>query len=191
MIQNGGKCIILSAPSGAGKTTIVRFLLSKFDKLSFSVSATSRQRRSYEAEGLHYYFMGAEAFRQKIENDDFLEWEEVYTDQYYGTLKSEMTRIWDAGKHVIFDVDVVGGVNLKKYFGDKALAIFVQPPGIEELESRLRKRSTETEESLLARLSKAEHEMTYSKHFDKILINDNLDDACAEACKWVKEFIES
>src|SRR5690606_13728922 len=119
----------------------------------------------------------------------FLEWEEVYTDRYYGTLKSEMTRIWDAGKHVIFDVDVVGGVNLKKYFGDKALAIFVQPPGIEELESRLRKRSTETEESLLARLSKAEHEMTYSKHFDKFLINDNLDDACAEACKWVKEFI--
>lgn len=191
MENNGGKCIIFSAPSGAGKTTIVRFLLSKFDKLSFSVSATSRERRSYEADGLHYYFMSADAFRKKIEEDSFLEWEEVYADQYYGTLKSEMTRIWNRGKHVIFDVDVVGGVNLKKYFGDKALAIFVQPPGIEELEDRLRKRSTETEETLLARLSKAEHEMTFSKYFDKILINDDLDKACAEACEMVKEFIES
>lgn len=191
MENNGGKCIILSAPSGAGKTTIVRFLLSKFDKLSFSVSATSRERRSYEAHGLHYYFMSADDFREKINTDAFLEWEEVYTDQYYGTLKSEMTRIWNSGKHVIFDVDVVGGVNLKKYFGDKALAIFVQPPGIKELEDRLRKRSTETEETLMARLSKAEHEMTFSKYFDKILINDNLDKACADACKMVKEFIES
>ena len=191
MENNEGKCIILSAPSGAGKTTIVRFLLSKFDKLAFSVSATSRERRSYEAEGLHYYFMTADAFRKKIGDDTFLEWEEVYTDQFYGTLKSEMTRIWSSGKHVIFDVDVVGGVNLKKYFGDKAMAIFVQPPGIEVLEERLRKRSTETEETLLARLSKAEHEMTFSKHFDKVLINDNLDEACAEACKMVREFIES
>lgn len=191
MENNEGKCIILSAPSGAGKTTIVRFLLSKFDKLAFSVSATSRERRSYEAEGLHYYFMTADAFRKKIEDDTFLEWEEVYTDQFYGTLKSEMTRIWSSGKHVIFDVDVVGGVNLKKYFGDKAMAIFVQPPGIEVLEERLRKRSTETEETLLARLSKAEHEMTFSKHFDKVLINDNLDEACAEACNMVREFIES
>ncbi|NEN23882.1 guanylate kinase [Cryomorpha ignava] len=191
MENNGGKCIIFSAPSGAGKTTIVRFLLSKFDKLSFSVSATSRDRRSYEADGLHYYFMSADAFRKKVEEDSFLEWEEVYTDQYYGTLKSEMKRIWNSGKHVIFDVDVVGGVNLKRYFGDKALAIFVQPPSIEVLEDRLRKRSTETEETLLARLSKAEHEMTFSKHFDKILINDNLDKACADACEMVKEFIES
>ncbi len=191
MNNTEGKCIILSAPSGAGKTTIVRFLLSKFDDLSFSVSATSRARRSYEADGLHYYFISADDFRKKIEQNAFLEWEEVYTDQYYGTLKSEMKRIWNAGKHVIFDVDVVGGSNLKTYFGDKALAIFVKPPSIDVLEDRLRKRSTETEESLRSRLSKAAHEMTYTDRFDKILINDNLDKACAEACGMVQEFLES
>ncbi len=191
MEKSGGKCIILSAPSGAGKTTIVRYLLSKFDSLSFSVSATSRERRSYEANGLHYYFLSAEEFRKKIKEDAFLEWEEVYKDQYYGTLKSEMTRIWDSGKHVIFDVDVVGGSNLKKYFGDKALAIFVQPPSIKVLEERLRNRSTETEETLKARLEKADHELTYSDKFDKVLINDDLDTACAEGCEMVKAFLES
>ena len=191
MNKSEGKCIILSAPSGAGKTTIVRFLLSKFDDLSFSVSATSRARRSYEANGLHYYFISADEFRKKIEQDAFLEWEEVYTDQYYGTLKSEMQRIWNAGKHVIFDVDVVGGSNLKTYFGDKALAIFVKPPSIAVLEDRLRKRSTETEETLKARLSKAAHEMTYADKFDQILINDNLDKACAKACSMVQEFLST
>lgn len=191
MDKTGGKCIILSAPSGAGKTTIVRYLLSKFDDLSFSVSATSRERRSYEANGLHYYFMSAEDFRQKINDNAFLEWEEVYPDHYYGTLKSEMNRIWESGKNVIFDVDVVGGRNLKNYFGDKALAIFVQPPSIAVLEERLRNRSTETEETLKSRLEKAEHEMTFSDKFDVVLINDNLDKACADAFAMVKEFIES
>ena len=191
MKSETGKCIILSAPSGAGKTTIVRFLLSKFDNLSFSVSATSRKRRSYEANGLHYYFISADSFRKKIDADKFLEWEEVYEDQYYGTLKSEMTRIWSEGKHVIFDVDVEGGSNLKKYFGDKALAIFVKPPSIKILEERLRKRSTETEEALVSRISKAAHELTYADRFDVILVNDDLDNACAEAWKLVEDFLEA
>lgn len=191
MKSETGKCIILSAPSGAGKTTIVRFLLSKFDKLSFSISATSRERRSYEANGLHYYFISADSFREKIQADRFLEWEEVYKDQYYGTLKSEMTRIWSEGKNVIFDVDVVGGSNLKKYFGDKALAIFVKPPSLEVLEERLRKRSTEREEALVSRISKAAHELTYADKFDIVLVNDDLDKACAEACKLVEDFLEA
>lgn len=191
MKTENGKCIILSAPSGAGKTTIVRFLLSRFDNLSFSVSATSRERRSYEASGLHYYFINAENFRKKIEGGEFLEWEEVYKDKYYGTLKSEMTRIWSEDKHVIFDVDVVGGKNLKEYFGDKALAIFVKPPSLKVLEDRLRKRSTETEEDLTSRISKAGHELTYSDQFDVVLVNDDLDKACAEAYQLVKDFLES
>jgi|SRR5690554_5348304 len=190
MKSENGKCIILSAPSGAGKTTIVRFLLSRFDNLSFSVSATSRKRRSYEASGLHYYFISADTFRKKIEAGEFLEWEEVYKDRYYGTLKSEMTRIWDEGKHVIFDVDVVGGRNLKEYFGDQALAIFVKPPSIKVLEDRLRNRSTETEADLRSRISKAEHELTYSNQFDVVLVNDDLDKACAEAYQLVKDFLE-
>lgn len=191
MKSETGKCIILSAPSGAGKTTIVRFLLSRFDNLSFSVSATSRERRSYEATGLHYYFISADTFREKIEAGEFLEWEEVYKDKYYGTLKSEMTRIWSEGKHVIFDVDVVGGRSLKEYFGDRALAIFVKPPSLKVLEDRLRNRSTETEEDLVSRISKAEHELTYSNQFDVILVNDDLDKACGEAYELVTNFLES
>lgn len=186
-----GKCIIISAPSGAGKTSIVRFLLSRFDNLSFSVSATSRNRRSYEVNGLHYYFITAAEFREKIETGEFLEWQEVYTDQYYGTLKSEMTRIWSEHKHVIFDVDVEGGINLKNYFGNNALAIFVQPPSVDILEQRLRNRSTETEQTLLTRISKAAHELAYAPRFDKIIINEDLDSACEEAMGLVKEFLSS
>lgn len=186
-----GKCIIISAPSGAGKTSIVRYLLSRFDNLSFSVSATSRSRRSYEVNGLHYYFITAEEFRKKIESDEFLEWQEVYKDQYYGTLKSEMSRIWSKHKHVIFDVDVEGGINLKRYFGNNALSIFVQPPSVDILEQRLRNRSTETEETLMTRISKAAHELSYAPRFDKIIINDDLDLACKEAKTLVKEFLAS
>lgn len=190
MDHSAGKCIIISAPSGAGKTSIVRFLLSRFDNLSFSVSATSRARRSYEVNGLHYYFITADEFRKKIEANDFLEWEEVYRDQYYGTLKSEMSRIWGEKKHVIFDVDVEGGLNLKSYFGERALALFIQPPSVEILEQRLRNRSTETEEALTTRISKAAHELTYAPKFDKVIINENLDDACEEAMILVKEFLK-
>lgn len=186
-----GKCIIISAPSGAGKSTIVKFLLSRFSNLSFSISATSRARRNYETHGMHYYFITAKEFREKIKAEEFLEWEEVYKNHYYGTLKSEMTRIWGEKKNVIFDVDVEGGRNLKAYFGNRALAIFVQPPSVEILEQRLRDRSTETEETLLTRISKAEHELTYANQFDKTIVNDDLDKACAEAYNVVKDFLES
>lgn len=185
-----GKCIILSAPSGAGKTTIVSYLLRRFDSLSFSISATSRSPRNGETDGDHYHFLSADDFRQKIEQGEFLEWEEVYPGQFYGTLKSEMNRIWNNGKHVIFDVDVVGGSNLKGYFSNKALAIFVKPPSLDVLEQRLRKRSTEAESRIAERIAKATHEMEFIDRFDTVLINDNLEEACARAEKMVSEFLD-
>ncbi len=191
MKEKAGKCVILSAPSGAGKTTIVRYLLGEFSDLAFSISATSRPPRAGEKDGDHYHFLSVEAFRQKIDSGAFLEWEEVYPDRYYGTLKSEMNRIWDENKHVIFDVDVVGGSNLKEYFGDKALAIFVKPPSLEILEERLRKRSTESEENLRQRLSKAAYEMKYLSRFDEVLINDDLDTTCENARKIVSQFLNA
>lgn len=191
MKEKAGKCVILSAPSGAGKTTIVRYLLGEFAKLSFSISATSRPPREGEVNGDHYHFLSVEAFRQKIDSGAFLEWEEVYPDRYYGTLKSEMNRIWEEGKYVIFDVDVVGGSNLKEYFGEKALAIFVKPPSLEILEDRLRKRSTESEENLQQRLSKAAQEMKYISRFDEVLINDELDATCKNARKIVSQFLNT
>ena len=150
-----GKCIIFSAPSGAGKTTIVRYLLEEFSELAFSISACSRDARPNETNGVDYYFLGVDGFQAKIAADEFVEWEEVYTNNFYGTLKSELTRIWSQGKTVIFDVDVIGGLNLKRYFGDNALAVFVMPPNYEALEDRLRYRSTETEERIQMRLAKA------------------------------------
>jgi guanylate kinase len=190
-MKSSGKCVIFSAPSGAGKTTIVRALLNAFDELSFSVSACSRDPRPNEENGKDYYFLGVEGFQQAILNEEFVEWEEVYTNHYYGTLKTEIKRIWQEGKTVIFDVDVIGGLNLKQIFGDQALAIFVQPPSIDELEKRLRFRSTETEEKILQRMNKARTELTKAKEFDVILVNDNLEEAIDKASEIVNEFIQA
>jgi guanylate kinase len=184
------KAIIISAPSGAGKTTIVRHLLSAIPDLDFSVSACSRPKREGEADGRDYHFISADEFRKKIENDEFAEWEEVYPGSYYGTLKSELQRIWEKGSFPIFDVDVVGGLNLKKYFGDKALAIFIQPPSLNELKNRLIGRNTENEESLQKRLIKTEHEMKFAGKFDQIVINNNLDLAYAQTMRLVTAFLD-
>jgi guanylate kinase len=185
-----GKLIIFSAPSGAGKTTIVHAMLEHMKELEFSISACSRDMRKGEVDGKDYYFLGLDGFRKRIEENAFLEWEEVYKDHYYGTLHSEVERIWDEGKHVIFDVDVYGGVNIKKQFPEKALAIFVMPPSVEILEDRLRKRSTDPEENIKKRMDKARHEISKAGEFDKIIVNDDLDTAIAEALAAIKEFIQ-
>jgi guanylate kinase len=184
-----GKLIIFSAPSGAGKTTIVRHLLEKNLNLEFSVSATSREPRQNETNGKDYYFLTEKEFKQKIENSEFLEWEEVYKGIYYGSLKSEVERIRNLGKNVIFDVDVVGGLNIKKFYGNEALAIFVQPPSIEELRKRLISRSTETEEKIQMRIAKAEHELSFASQFDKLVTNNDLNQACREAEELIREFV--
>jgi guanylate kinase len=189
-MEISGKCIIFSAPSGAGKTTIVHALLSRIPDLAFSVSACSRDPRMNEENGKDYYFLGIEGFKKGIEDALFLEWEEVYENNFYGTLRSEIERIWSSGKTVIFDVDVVGGLNLKRIFGNQALAIFVEPPSFEILEKRLRSRNTETEEKINMRLAKARQELTSASKFDVQLLNDNLDWACEEAYDLVKNFIK-
>ena len=185
----GGKIIIVSAPSGAGKTTTVKHLLQQNFGLEFSVSATSRQPRPGEINGKDYYFIPESEFRQKIENREFLEWEEVYEGNLYGTLKSEVIRILNLGKSVIFDVDVVGGLNIKKFYGNDALAIFITPPSVEELEKRLKKRSTETEEKINTRIAKAKKEMEFAGQFDVIIVNDVLSTALADAEKAVAGFL--
>lgn len=185
----GGKIIIVSAPSGAGKTTTVKHLLQQNFGLEFSVSATSRQPRPGETNGKDYYFIPESEFRQKIENREFLEWEEVYEGNLYGTLKSEVIRILNLGKSVIFDVDVVGGLNIKKFYGNDALAIFITPPSVEELEKRLKKRSTETEEKINTRIAKAKKEMEFAGQFDVIIVNDVLSTALADAEKAVARFL--
>lgn len=184
-----GKLIIFSAPSGAGKTTIVQHLLKIFPELEFSVSACSRPMRKDETQGVDYYFLSLDEFKQKIENEEFVEWEEVYKDNFYGTLKSEIIRIWKKGKHIIFDMDVVGGLNLKKQFGEESLAIFVMPPSVEHLEKRLQSRETETLESIKRRIGKAENELQAAPMFDRIILNDTLEHALAEAEKIVSEFL--
>lgn len=184
-----GKCIIFSAPSGAGKTTIVHHLLAQNLGLEFSVSACSRPPRGNETDGKDYYFFSVEKFRSEIEAGSFLEWEQVYENMYYGTLKSEIERIWKKGKAVIFDVDVVGGLNLKKLFGNKALAVFVQPPSIEILEQRLRERSTDSDEKIRMRMSKAKQELEKAGSFDYILKNIDLQQACNEAKTVVSAFL--
>lgn len=185
----GGKIIIVSAPSGAGKTTTVKHLLQQNLGLEFSVSATSRQPRPGEINGKDYHFIPESEFRQKIENREFLEWEEVYEGILYGSLKSEVNRILNLGKSVIFDVDVVGGLNIKKFYGNDALAIFITPPSVEELEKRLKKRSTETEEKINTRIAKAKKEMEFAGQFDVIIVNDVLSTALADAEKAVAGFL--
>ncbi|MCX6304959.1 MAG: guanylate kinase [Bacteroidetes bacterium] len=185
-----GKAIIVSAPSGAGKTTIVRHLLKVIPQLDFSISACSRAKRAEETSGKDYYFITGDEFRDKIAREEFVEWQEVYPGSYYGTLKTEMDRIWSLGKSPIFDVDVVGAVNLKKYFGEQGLGIFIHPPSIEELELRLKKRGTESDETLRKRVDKAAYELTFAQLFDKIIVNDNLEVKCLEVVEMVKEFLE-
>ena len=186
---NEGKVIIFSAPSGAGKTTIVRALLDSLSELSFSISACSRDPRGQEVNGKDYHFIGIEGFKNKIKNNEFVEWEEVYQDHFYGTLNSELIRIWNANKIVVFDVDVVGGMSLKKKFGKKALAIFVMPPSLMVLEERLRSRNTDSEQKIQQRLEKAEQEISLSSGFDVILKNDQLDNAISDAKAIVNQFL--
>jgi len=185
-----GKAIIVSAPSGAGKTTIVRHLLETVPRLEFSVSACSRPGRENEVHGRDYYFITPDEFREKIRRDEFVEWEEVYPGRFYGTPKQEMERIWSLGKAPIFDVDVKGGLNLKRYFGDAALALFIHPPSVEELEHRLRKRGTESEATLQERIGKAAYELTFAPRFDRVVINDDLELKCREIVGMVTAFLD-
>lgn len=185
------KLIIVCAPSGAGKTTIVRHILENIPGLEFSVSATNRMQRSNEVQGVDYYFMDTATFRQKINNDEFLEWEEVYPGRFYGTLKSEVDRIWNRGNQAIFDVDVEGGLNIKRHFGKRALLLFVKPPSVEHLRERLHNRATETPESLATRIEKAEKELLYDARADQILVNDRLEETLPEAERIVREFLSA
>ncbi|WP_345274120.1 guanylate kinase [Flaviramulus aquimarinus] len=187
-----GKLIVFSAPSGSGKTTIVRHLLGIDDlNLEFSISATSRTKRGKEIDGQDYYFLSAKAFKNKIKNDEFLEWEEVYRDNFYGTLKTEVERIWAKGKNVIFDIDVSGGLRIKRKFPEQTLAVFVKPPSIDELKIRLKKRKTESEDKINMRVAKASAELATAPLFDTIIVNDNLEKALVEAKKQVSSFINS
>ena len=186
-----GKLIIFSAPSGAGKTTIVKRLLANHpDKISFSISASTRQARAGEVNGKDYYFISKEDFLHRIAKKEFIEFEEVYSGTFYGTLRAEVDRIWALGKHVIFDIDVEGGLHLKRKFGDRALAVFVQPPSLGVLEQRLRGRGTDSEEKLQERIEKAKKELSYAERFDIILQNDNLERACADAERLLLDFID-
>jgi guanylate kinase len=184
-----GKCIIFSAPSGAGKTTIVHYLLREIPELAFSVSACSREPRGREVPGIDYHYFSVEEFKRRIACDEFVEWQEVYPDNFYGTLKAEIQKSWEAGKTVVFDVDAEGGINLKKIFGKDALSVFVKPPSLFVLEQRLRNRRTENEENIRMRLEKANRELERAPFFDWILVNDNLEKACLEAKEKVKQFI--
>ena len=184
-----GKLIVISAPSGAGKTSIVHFLLGKTDALSFSVSACSRAIRDNETDGIDYHFLGVEGFKKKIAENSFLEWEQVYKNQYYGTLTSETERIWSAGKTVIFDVDVEGGLNIKKQYLSECLSIFIMPPSLETLEERLQNRGSESTDSLQKRIAKAKGEIARSGEFDKVILNDDFAMACRETMEVIQKFI--
>ena len=187
-----GKLIVFSAPSGSGKTTLVHHLIAQRSlNLDFSISATSREKRGNEKDGKDYYFISLNDFKKQINKDNFIEWEEVYQGNLYGTLKSEIERIWSIGKHVIFDIDVVGGLRIKEKFPEQTLAVFVQPPSIEEMEFRLRNRKTDTEEKIKERVQKAERELKFSNRFDVVLVNDNLEKAKIEAYNLVSNFINN
>lgn len=185
-----GKLIIFSAPSGSGKSTIINYLLGCNLDLAFSISATSRAPRGNEQNGVEYFFLTPDEFRAKIAKDEFIEYEEVYKDNFYGTLKSEVERIRENGMNVVFDIDVVGGVNIKNIFGDEALSMFIMPPSVEELRKRLVGRNTDNAETIEKRLAKAEYEISFADKFDKVVINDDLESAKAEALSIIKEFIE-
>ena len=189
-MEKRGKLVIFSAPSGSGKSTIIQSLLNRDLNLSFSISATSRAPRGTEKNGVEYYFISPEEFRQRIANGEFLEYEEVYAGKFYGTLKSEVERILDSGRNVIFDVDVVGGLNIKKYYGDQALALFIQPPSIEELEKRLKHRATDAPEVIASRVTKAEYELSFAPRFDHIIVNDILEKAQEEAYQTIRQFLD-
>src|SRR5574344_2137423 len=183
------KVLIFSAPSGSGKSTIVNHILGIYpDKMEFSISATSRAPRGNEQSGKEYYFVSPEEFRKLISEDKFVEFEEVYEDHFYGTLKSEVERIWSKGHIIIFDIDVKGGVNLKKLYGTQAMAVFVQPPSLKVLEERLRNRGRDSETAIETRIAKAREELTYAPHFDKVIVNDKLEDSCSQAEKIVTDF---
>jgi len=184
-----GKLVIISAPSGAGKTTIVKHLLGSGLRLSFSVSATTRTIRGNERDGIDYFFLSIPEFKKRIKNNEFVEWEEVYHDLFYGTLKSELKRIWDEGNHVLFDVDVNGGISLKKIFGDRAISIFIMPPSIEELGKRLTERGTESREKVDMRIKKAKEELLLADQFDSVIINDELEKAKEMTLKTVTAFL--
>tara|TARA_B100001113_G_C20913780_1_gene536925 strand:- start:186 stop:749 length:564 start_codon:yes stop_codon:yes gene_type:complete len=186
-----GKLIVISAPSGAGKTSIVHHLLENIPSLTFSISACSRQKRDAEIDGVDYHFLGIDGFKNKINENSFLEWEEVYKNQYYGTLKSEVNRILGEGKNIIFDVDVEGGINIKKYYPLKCLSIFIMPPSIEVLKQRLSGRATESIENIKKRLEKSEEEILRKKEFDEVILNDDFDLACSQTLKLVTNFIKS
>ena len=189
MSENNGKLVIFSAPSGAGKSTLVNYLLPQFPQLSFSISATSRAPRGQEVHGKDYYFLSSEEFKVRVAQDELLEWEEVYSGTYYGTLRTEVERIWSEGKVVVFDIDVVGALNLKKQFGDRALTLFVQAPSVEILEQRIRGRGTDSEEKIQQRVAKATIEMSRAPEFDKVVVNDDLNTAKAEALAILKDFL--
>ena len=186
-----GKLIVISAPSGAGKTSIVHHLLKNMPELSFSVSACSREKRDNETHGKDYYFLGVEGFQDKIKEAAFLEWEQVYENQYYGTLKSEIERIWSEGKTVIFDVDVIGGLNIKKQYPKECLSLFIMPPSVDVLRERLSGRGTESEAKLEMRLEKAEQEILKNQEFDKVILNDDFGIACEETMAVITNFINS
>ncbi len=184
-----GKLIIFSAPSGSGKSTIINYLLTQNLNLAFSISATSRPPRGTEQHGVEYFFLSPEEFRRRIANDEFLEYEEVYPDRFYGTLKVQVEKQLEAGQHVVFDVDVVGGCNIKNFYGDRALSIFVCPPSVEELRRRLVSRGTDSPAVIQDRVAKAEFELGFASRFDKVIVNDNLEDAKAEALKVITQFL--
>jgi guanylate kinase len=191
MTKTENKILIITAPSGAGKTSITRYLLKKFpDQLGFSISATTRKPRGHERHGVDYYFIPLEEFMTKIRENEFVEWEMVYEGKYYGTLKSELRRIWSENKVPLLDIDVQGAIHVEQQFPNTSLSIFIEPPSIEELRRRLDSRATDSPESLQARISKSSYELSFSAHFKKMIVNDNLEEACAKAYEIVKEFLE-
>jgi len=183
------KIIIITAPSGAGKTSITRYLLGKYDCLTFSVSAATRPPRSHEKDGVDYYFLSLEDFKHKIQQNEFVEWEMVYEGKYYGTLKTELRRIWDEGKTPLLDIEVKGAIHIQEQYPDSTLSLFIEPPSVDELRRRLEGRGTETPESLMARVNKASYEISFKHHFDQIIVNRELEKACLEADEAVKTFL--
>jgi guanylate kinase len=188
-MASGNKIIIITAPSGAGKTSITHYLLRTIPQLRFSISAATRQPREFEKDGVDYYFISLQEFQQKIQNNEFVEWEMVYEGKYYGTLKSELQRIWNMKKVPLLDIDIKGAIHVQQQYRQTCMTIFVEPPSVSELKKRLLSRGTETEESLRARLSKASYEISFKHSFDQVIVNDHLESACKEAEKMVNEFI--